>query len=184
MHLALIAAVVALAAAPPEGAPAPTLRENQLLFQPQPGGIAVAYARALSESWAVTAALGGVANISDTLGSVGARSTIWGAGLDLGLTRYLVSRALAGPWVGMRMGAHYEQSTFGPAVPVPGAQPVQGHSSGVRGAVLFGFTAILEPGFTIQLAAGPEVHRFFQQVNPPGRPPRRCGASRRGRSWA
>src|SRR6185295_4055061 len=50
MHLALIAAVVALAAAPPEGAPAPTLRENQLLFQPQPGGIAVAYARALSES--------------------------------------------------------------------------------------------------------------------------------------
>jgi len=163
MHLALIAAVGAVAAASPEEAPAPTHRENIILLQPEPGGIAFGYTRALSESWAVTADLGVNANISELLGAVGTVTTNLGAGLALGLTRYLASRAPAGPWVRMRVGANYQRSTFAPTL--PGAEPLQGHSYGLRGAALFGFTAILEPGFTIQLAAGPEVIRFFQQAD-------------------
>jgi hypothetical protein len=65
----------------------------------------------------------------------------------------------------MQMGANFRQVTLAPTV--PGAEPLQSHGYGFRGAVLFGFTAILEPGFTIQLAAGPEVLRFFQQVDQP-----------------
>jgi hypothetical protein len=163
MHLALIAAAAgALATATSEEPPAPIRRENVILFQPEPGGMALAYTRALSESWAVTASLGVNANVSEMLGAVGTVSTNLGADLDLGLTRYLISRAPAGPWVRMRMGAGYQRFTFAPMV--PDAEPLQGQSSTLRGAVLLGFTAILEPGFTIPLAAGPEVLRFFQQV--------------------
>jgi len=167
MHLALIAAVSALAAAPSEEAAAPAHREHLILLRPEPGGIAVAYTRAFSESWAVTAALGVNANISDAL-EFGTVATNLGAGLDLGLTRYLVSRAPAGPWVQMRVGSSYQRFTL--ATTIPGAELLQGHGYGLRGAVLFGFTAILEPGFTIQLAAGPEVLRFLQQVDQPAGP--------------
>jgi len=166
MHLALIAAVGALAATPSEEAPAPTHRQNMLLLEPEPGGIAVAYTRALFESWAVTAAVGVNANISETLGSVGTVSTNLGFGLDLGLTRYLVSRAPAGPWLRMRVGSSYQRFTLTTPT-VPGVEPLQGQGYTLRGAALIGFTAILEPGFTIQLAAGPEVLRHFQQIDQP-----------------
>jgi len=165
MHLALIAVIGALAAAPSDEAPAPAHRDNVILFQPGLGGVAVAYTRSFAESWAVTGALGFNANISELFESAGSVSTNMGASLDLGLTRYLFSRAPVGPWVGMRVGANQQLFTLGAMV--PGAEPLQGRNYAVRGAALLGFTAVLEPGFTIQLAAGPELVRFFQQVDQP-----------------
>jgi hypothetical protein len=169
MYLALIAAVSALAAAPSDEAPASIQRENSILFQPSLGsipglgGIAVSYTRAFSESWAVTTAVDAEVSYSEMLGAPSSVITDMGAGFNVGLTRYLVSRAPTGPWVQMRVGANYRQ--FSVSSTVLGADPNLGHGYLLRGAMLFGFTAVLEPGFTIQLAAGPEVVRGIQQVN-------------------